>query len=290
MTRFLDRGTRPTRIESPVPGSSMIAGAAPIIEVNGLRKSFDETEALAGVDLTSEAGHVMAMLGPNGAGKTTLVRILSTLLRPDAGWARVAGYDVVRNTAALRKVLGLTGRFAALDDFLTGRENLEMLGELYHLSDATPAYGQRTCSRTCRLIADAAVCTLACVAGEALALPARRGFEDGGARQTRCLRRGRGPRRRDVPPTVGGTCWRSAVASQPAETRDRFSSPSRPQVRRRSSSPLIPVCQTAISVAPASKYCSIAAASASSSPITASSAGCETPSSASAVVTDGTVR
>jgi hypothetical protein len=75
-----------------------------------------------------------------------------------------------------------------------------------------------------------------------------------------------------------GKSWRSAVASQPAETRDRFSSPSSPQVRRRSSSQLIPVCATAISVAPASKYCSIAAASASSSPITASSAGCETPS------------
>jgi ABC-2 type transport system ATP-binding protein len=111
-----------------------MSGDGPIIEVDDVEKSFGTTKALGGVDLTAEAGQVLALLGPNGAGKTTLVRILSTLERPDAGRARVAGYDTVRDAAALRRVVGLTGQFAALDDFLTGRENLEMLGELYHLS------------------------------------------------------------------------------------------------------------------------------------------------------------
>jgi ABC-2 type transport system ATP-binding protein len=101
--------------------------------VSGVRKSFGATEALAGVDLTAEPGRVLALLGPNGAGKTTLVRILSTLLTPDAGWARVAGHDVARDAKALRSVIGLTGQYAAVDDLLTGRENLEMLGDFYHL-------------------------------------------------------------------------------------------------------------------------------------------------------------
>jgi ABC-2 type transport system ATP-binding protein len=108
-------------------------GKGPIIEVGGLRKSFGTTEALTGVDLTAEPGRVLALLGPNGAGKTTLVRILSTLLRPDDGWARVAGHDVVRDASALRSVIGLTGQYAAVDELLTGRENLEMLGEFYQL-------------------------------------------------------------------------------------------------------------------------------------------------------------
>ena len=103
------------------------------IETQAVRKSFGATVALDGVNLGADAGRVLALLGPNGAGKTTLVRILSTLIEPDAGWARVAGFDTVRDASALRSVIGLTGQFSAVDEFLTGRETLEMLGELYHL-------------------------------------------------------------------------------------------------------------------------------------------------------------
>jgi ABC-2 type transport system ATP-binding protein len=108
-------------------------GAGAVIEASGICKSFGTTRALDGVDLVAEAGRVFALLGPNGAGKTTLVRILATLLRPDAGTARVAGFDVVADAAGLRRVIGLTGQFAAVDDLLTGRENLEMAGELCQL-------------------------------------------------------------------------------------------------------------------------------------------------------------
>ncbi len=95
--------------------------------------SFDETRALAGVDLTVGTGTVQGLLGPNGAGKTTLVRVLATLLRPDAGSARVFGWDVLRDATRVRALIGLAGQFAAVDDTLTGRENLEMVGRLYRL-------------------------------------------------------------------------------------------------------------------------------------------------------------
>jgi ABC transporter DrrB family efflux protein len=105
-----------------------------MIEVEGVTKRFGSTQALAGVDLVAEEGKVLALLGPNGAGKTTLVRILATLLRPDSGRASVAGCDVVTDAARLRSLIGLTGQFAAVDELLTGRENLELVGIFYHLS------------------------------------------------------------------------------------------------------------------------------------------------------------
>ncbi len=107
-----------------------------MIEVDGVAKRFGSTQALAGVDLTAEEGRVLALLGPNGAGKTTLVRILATLLKPDHGRATVAGCDVIADAGRLRSLIGLTGQFAAVDELLTGRENLELVGLFYRLSRA----------------------------------------------------------------------------------------------------------------------------------------------------------
>ncbi len=104
-----------------------------MIEVEEVAKRFGATQALDGVSLTSARGSVLALLGPNGAGKTTLVRILTTLLRPDGGRARVAGFDVVADATPLRSVIGLAGQYAAVDELLTGRENLELIGLWYHL-------------------------------------------------------------------------------------------------------------------------------------------------------------
>jgi ABC-2 type transport system ATP-binding protein len=103
------------------------------IEAQGIEKAFGKVRALNGVDLAAPAGSVLGLLGPNGAGKTTMVRILATLLKPDAGRARVAGLDAVREAAALRARIGLAGQYAAVDENLTGFENLEMVGRLYHL-------------------------------------------------------------------------------------------------------------------------------------------------------------
>jgi ABC-2 type transport system ATP-binding protein len=106
------------------------------IVVEGLQKSYGPVKALCGVDFAARTGSVLGLLGPNGAGKTTAVRILATLLAPDAGTARVAGLDVVRDAAALRARIGLAGQYAAIDENLTGFENLEMVGRLYHLPRA----------------------------------------------------------------------------------------------------------------------------------------------------------
>ncbi|MFC8247129.1 ATP-binding cassette domain-containing protein [Streptomyces chartreusis] len=108
-------------------------GAASAVSVRGLVKHYGETKALDGVDLEVREGTVMGVLGPNGAGKTTLVRILSTLLAPDAGQATVVGYDVVRQPRQLRRVIGLTGQYASVDEKLPGWENLYLIGRLLDL-------------------------------------------------------------------------------------------------------------------------------------------------------------
>lgn len=107
------------------------------ILVEGVRKSFGTVQALRGVDLAVPRGRVLGLLGPNGAGKTTLVRILTTLLQPDGGRALVEGYDVVTQAGAVRERIGLAGQATAIQAELTGRENLEIIGRLYHLPRAT---------------------------------------------------------------------------------------------------------------------------------------------------------
>jgi len=104
------------------------------ISVKGLTKSFKNVKVLEGLDLEVERGTMLALLGPNGAGKTTTVRILSTLLKPDSGVAFVDGHDVVKHPEKVRSSIGLTGQYAAVDEYLNGTENLEMMGRLYHLS------------------------------------------------------------------------------------------------------------------------------------------------------------
>jgi ABC-2 type transport system ATP-binding protein len=104
------------------------------IEVEGLVKHFGEVHAVDGVDLQVPRGSIVGLLGPNGAGKTTTVRVLTTLLKPTSGRASVGGFDVVRQPDEVRKLIGLSGQYAAVDEYLTGRENLDMVGRLYHLS------------------------------------------------------------------------------------------------------------------------------------------------------------
>ncbi|MEV5276659.1 ATP-binding cassette domain-containing protein [Streptomyces sp. NPDC051994] len=119
-----------TRIDkNPTKG-----GAGNAVSVRGLVKHFGDTKALDGVDLDVREGTVLGVLGPNGAGKTTLVRCLSTLLVPDSGTAFVAGYDVVKQPRQLRRTIGLTGQYASVDEKLSGRENLYMIGRLLDLS------------------------------------------------------------------------------------------------------------------------------------------------------------
>jgi oleandomycin transport system ATP-binding protein len=116
----------------PAPPSG--GGTKMVIEAEGLTKRFGSTQALAGVDIAAPAGRVLALLGPNGAGKTTAVRILATLLKPDAGHARIGGRDVVTQAVEVRQLIGLTGQYASVDDQLTGTENLLMIGRLLGLS------------------------------------------------------------------------------------------------------------------------------------------------------------
>jgi ABC-2 type transport system ATP-binding protein len=114
------------------------------IVVQGLKKSFKNLKVLEGVDFSVKKGTMLALLGPNGAGKTTTIRILSTLLAPDSGVALVNGYDVMKQSHQVRESIGLTGQYAAVDEYLTGLENLLMMGRLYHLSN-----------KDCKLRADA---------------------------------------------------------------------------------------------------------------------------------------
>jgi ABC-2 type transport system ATP-binding protein len=110
-----------------------VSADAAAVEAHALRKRYGDVHALRGVDLRVETGSILGLLGPNGAGKTTAVRILTTLLRPDSGSARVAGFDVLRDGPRVRERIGLAGQYAAVDENLTGFENLEMVGRLYHL-------------------------------------------------------------------------------------------------------------------------------------------------------------
>jgi ABC-2 type transport system ATP-binding protein len=109
------------------------SAGGPAILVEGLRKSFGSVQALRGIDLVVPRGTVLGVLGPNGAGKTTAVKILTTLIEPDGGRAVIEGLDVVRQPAAVREIIGLAGQSAAIQEELTGRENLEVIGRLYHL-------------------------------------------------------------------------------------------------------------------------------------------------------------
>ena len=119
--------------------AQVLSGNAPIVVVRDVHKSFGDVRALDGVSLEVERGTVLGLLGPNGAGKTTLVRILTTLLDPDEGLATVAGHDVRRDKTQVRPLIGLAGQSAAIDDTLTGRENLEMVARLYHMGRAAAA-------------------------------------------------------------------------------------------------------------------------------------------------------
>jgi ABC transporter DrrB family efflux protein len=130
-----DRTDSATSLSPAEPNGSR-RGRPPAVRVGGVVKRFGSTTALAGVDLEVPEGMVFGLLGPNGAGKTTLVRILATLLVPDAGRAELLGHDVVTESSSVRELLALTGQFAAVDELLTGRENLEMFGRLFRLSRA----------------------------------------------------------------------------------------------------------------------------------------------------------
>ena len=124
-------GHRPGVAGADGAGESGAAGLA--VKVRGLEKSYPGMQAVRGIDLEIRLGEVFALLGPNGAGKTTLVRVLATLLAPDTGRARISGVDAQQDPNTVRSLIGLAGQYAAVDETLTGRENLVMVGRLYRL-------------------------------------------------------------------------------------------------------------------------------------------------------------
>ena len=134
------------------------------VSASGLRKAYGGQVVLDGVDLTVNTGEVLALLGPNGAGKTTTVRILSTLIQADAGTASIMGHDVVRDAGAVRTMIGVTGQFSAVDDLLTGAENLLLMGRLLHLRKAERQARAKDLLKTFDL-ADAATRTPATYSG-----------------------------------------------------------------------------------------------------------------------------
>jgi ABC-2 type transport system ATP-binding protein len=131
------RQPAPRIVAQPDPGTSAPSRPRLAIEVVGLRKSFGDLVALDGLDLAVAEGTVVALVGPNGSGKTTTVRILSTLLPPDAGTVSVAGHHLSRDPELVRSVIGVTGQFSAVDNLLTGRENLALMADLHHLGRQT---------------------------------------------------------------------------------------------------------------------------------------------------------
>src|SRR5260370_462975 len=124
---------RPRHLFPALPTSLVKEPAGLAVKAAGLRKSFGRKTVLDGIDLDVPQGTIFALLGPNGAGKTTMVQILSTLLRPDAGEVSVAGFDLRREANAIRAAIGVTGQFSAVDNPLSGEENLILLADLHHL-------------------------------------------------------------------------------------------------------------------------------------------------------------
>ena len=120
------------------------------ISVSGLRKAYGDKVVLGGIDLDVPAGTVFSLLGPNGAGKTTTVNVLTTLLKADGGTARVAGHDVATEAKAVRAVIGVTGQFAAVDDLLTGQENLQLMADLKHMRRPRGQAGHHGAARAVR--------------------------------------------------------------------------------------------------------------------------------------------
>jgi ABC-2 type transport system ATP-binding protein len=135
------------RYPTPTSPAPTTAPGTPVIEAHGLAKRFGKVHALAGIDLVAPPGQVVALLGPNGAGKTTFVRSLATLVRPDAGTLRVAGIDAVAHPAQVRRVIGLAGQFAAVEEAMTGRENLRMVARLF-------GHGRRRAARSADAVLD----------------------------------------------------------------------------------------------------------------------------------------